>query len=122
MRRNVIAPIIGTILAVGALGFGGYALYQVGYQNGLAETASEVVVRGPHFFPPFGFFFGFIFLLLLFGFISRLFFWGRWRGGWYGPRDWDHEDGYPMERRLHDWHEREHDTQRRYRSDEPDTT
>ncbi|HEX6301112.1 MAG TPA: hypothetical protein VF148_11660 [Acidimicrobiia bacterium] len=67
-----------------------YALYQVGYQNGLAETASEVAIRGPHFFPPFGFFFGLffgfrflLFLLFLFGFISRLFFWGRWRGGWY---------------------------------------
>lgn len=120
MRRNIIAPIIGTILTLGVLGVGGYALYQTGYQNGLAETASEVVVRGPHFYPPFGFFFGFIFLLFLFGFISRLFSWGRWRGGGYGPRD--HGEGSPMEKRLDDWHERAHKTQRKYRSDEPDTT
>lgn len=58
MRRNIIVPILGTIVLLAALGFGGYALYQAGYQNGLAETASEVVVRGPRFFPPFRLFFG----------------------------------------------------------------
>lgn len=123
MRRNIIGPIIGTVLALGGLGVGGYALYQAGYQNGLAETASEVVVRGPHFFyPPFGIFFGFIFLLFLFGFISRLFFWGRWRRGWYGPMPWNDREGSPTERRLEEWHERAHESSgRRYRGDEQDT-
>jgi hypothetical protein len=74
-----------------------------------------------HFFPPFGFFFGFIFLLFLFGFISRMFFWGRWRGGWYGPRQWDNGDTSPMERRLHDWHERAHEGDHPSTADNPDS-
>jgi len=122
MRRNIVGPIVGTILTLGLLGVAGFGIYQAGYQNGLAETASEVVIRGPRFYPPFGFFFGFIFLLFLFGFISRLFFWGRWRGGWSGPRSWDGQDGSPMEQRLHEWHDRAHHGERKYRSDSPDST
>lgn len=119
MRRNVIA-ILGTIVVLAGLALGGYALYQAGYQNGLAETASEVVVRGPRFFAPFGLFFGFIFFLFLFGFAGRL-FWGGWRRGPYrGP--WSELEDSPMERRFSEWHERAHEPGRRHQSDDPDPT
>lgn len=116
MRRNVIFPILGTIALVAVMAVGGYALYQAGYQNGLTETASEVVVRGPRFFAPFGLFFGFIFFIFLFGFIGRM-LWG-WRGPYRGP--WNYEDRSPDDRRLDEWHERAHESGRRYRSNEPD--
>ena len=52
-----------------------------------------------------GLFFGFLFLLFLFSFISKLFFFRRWR---HRSREWSNGEGSPMERRLHDWHERQH--------------
>lgn len=105
MRRNPWVAALGTVLLVAASSIGGYFLYQAGYQNGLTETASEVVVQTRPFYPVFPFFFGFIFLFFLFGFIGRMFWWRSWRSG-YGP--WEHGETSPMERRLSDWHERAH--------------
>jgi hypothetical protein len=129
MRPSTIGSIVGTVLTLGFLGAAGYAVYQIGYQNGLAGTATEVVVRegphwagGPHFFfPPFGIFFGFLFLILFFGLISRMFFWGGWRRGWNGPGRWDDESRSPMEQRLQSWHEKAHQDDRPGEN-RPDTT
>ena len=121
MRRGIIAPIFGTILLLGGLGAAGWAVYQAGYRSGITETATEVVVHQPGF-GGFGIFFGVLFLFFLFGLVSKLFFWGRWRGGYSGHGKWASPEGSPMEQRLHEWHERQHDTGRRYRSDESDTT
>lgn len=121
MRRSVVGSVLATVLVLTGLGAVGYAVYQAGYQQGLAENAAEVVVRGgPFFFP--GLFFGLIFLLFLFGFAGRMFFWTRWRGGYHGPRAWDHEPGSPMEKRLQEWHRQAHEGRPRDRSDRDDTT
>ncbi|MFZ0014905.1 MAG: hypothetical protein WAL25_12420 [Acidimicrobiia bacterium] len=109
------AALLGVLVA-GGLGVAGYGLYHAGYSNGLAQTASEVVVRGgPPFYPGFGIFFGFIFLLFLFGFVGRMFMWGRG-----GPRGWR---GDGVEERLEDWHRAAHsgDRTRGYRGDPDDT-
>jgi hypothetical protein len=109
--------LLGVLIAAG-LGFAGYGLYRAGYSNGLAQTASEIVVReGPPFYPGFGIFFGFIFLFFLFGIVGRIFMWGRWRGGPH--REWRDEG---VEARLEDWHRSAHtsDRSRVYRSDPDD--
>lgn len=118
MRRG-IAPIFGTILLLGGLGAAGWVVYQSGYRSGLAETASEVIIQQPGF-GGFGFFFGILFLFFFISFVGKLFFWRRWRGGHPGSAKWG-DEGSPMEQRLHDWHERQHGTGRRYRS-ESDTS
>ena len=104
MRRSVIGPILGTLVLLGGVGVGGWAVYQAGYRSGLAESATEVIVHQPGF-SGIGLFFGFLFLLFLFSMVSKLFFFRRWRRGTIGP---NHGEGSPMERRLHDWHERQH--------------
>lgn len=101
MRRSVIGPIFGTLVLLGGLGVGGWAVYQAGYRSGLAESATEVIVHQPGF-SGFGIFFGFLFLLFMFSIISKMFFWRRWR------RHSVDGEGSPMERRLHDWHDRQH--------------
>lgn len=120
MRGRAIGAVFGTLILAGLLGLAGWSVYQAGYRQGLVENASEVVMPGYGFFPGFGIFFGFLFLFLLFGFISRIFFWRRWRGG---PHRWKHgpgEEGSPMDQRLAEWHDKAHGGQgtRRYRSDE----
>lgn len=121
MRRSVIAPLIGTIVLVGGLGAAGWAVYQAGYRSGLAENASQVIVNQPGF-GGFGLFLALIFLFFLFSFVGKMFFWRRWRGGHHGRKGWDAGEGSPMESRLHEWHERQHTTERRYRSDEPESS
>lgn len=111
MRRSVIGPILGTLLLFGGLGAAGWSVYQAGYRSGLAETATEVIVNQPGF-SGFGLFFGFLFLLFLFSMVSKLFFFRRWRRG----AAWNHGEGSPMERRLHDWHEKQHHSQDEPRS------
>lgn len=121
MRRSAWGAFVVTILALAGLGIGAYSLYQAGYNQGLLETATDVVVPAYGFYPPFGLFFGLIFLFVLFGVIGRFFFGRPWRGGpphW--ARGWDGE-GSPMEKRLSDWHEKAHSPGRTYRSDD-DTT
>lgn len=124
MRGRAIGAAFGTLILAGLLGLAGWSVYQAGYRQGLVENASEVIVPG-YGFPGFGIFFGFLFLFLLFGFISRIFFWRRWRGGPYSAH-WKHrpgEEASPMEQRLAEWHHRAHGEHgepggRRYRSDE----
>jgi hypothetical protein len=108
----------------------GFGVYQIGYQQGLVETGSEIVVNTPArgFYPGywgnggfgvFGLFFKVLFLFLIFGLIARLFFWRRhWGGGPYWGRDWHEGHESPMEHRLADWHRRAHD---QGPSDHPDT-
>lgn len=122
MRGRAIGAAFGTLILAGLLGLAGWSVYQAGYRQGLVENASEVIVPGYGLFPGFGIFFGFLFLFLLFGFISRILFWRRWRGGPYRSH-WKHglaEEGSPMEQRLTEWHDKAHGGQRnrRYRSDE----
>lgn len=121
MRRNPWVAGLGILLVAAALGIGGYFLYQAGFQSGLEETASEVVVQTRPFYPVFPFF-GFIFLFFLFMFLGRLFFWRSWRRG-YGPGSWSDHDRSPMEHRLSAWHEKAHSSGegRSYRSDTGDT-
>lgn len=124
MRRNVIGAVVITILVLGALGALGFGLYQVGYQNGLIETGTEIVVNkvGPALHPGnwgpgwgvggfgfFGIFLKILFFLLIFGLIARLFFGPRrWGPGPYWGRGWDQGHEHPMEQRLTDWHEKAH--------------
>jgi hypothetical protein len=119
MRRNVIGAVLLTVLTVGALGAVGYGLYQLGFQQGLVETGTEVVVSNPNVYPGFwgpgfwgfgffGIFFKLLFVFLIIGLIGRFFF-GRRRWG-YGPpwgNDW-HEGQSPAEQRMQEWHERAH--------------
>jgi hypothetical protein len=121
MRRAWGAFVVA-ILALAALGIGGYSVYQAGYRQGLLENAADIAVPAWGFYPPFGLFFGFIFLLFLFGFISRMFFWRGWRGGHDRHREWSHEHESPMEKRLAEWHQKAHEPGRVYRSDPSDTT
>ncbi len=122
MRGRAIGAVFGALLFAGLIGLAGWSVYQAGYRQGLVENASEVVVPAYGFFPGFGIFFGFLFLFLLFGFISRLFFWRFGRGGTHRvhSRDWAGGEGSPMEQKLAAWHERAHDepSARRYRSDD----
>ena len=97
MRRNVIGTVLITLLIVGALGAIS-SVCQMGYQRGLVETGTEVVVNtgrgcqswwgwGFGGFGFFGLFFKVLFFFLLIGLIARLFF-GPRRWGPYWGRDW----------------------------------
>ncbi len=122
MRSRALGAILGAIVLVGLVGLAGWGVFQAGYRQGLLENAAEVVVPTYGFFPGFGIFFGFLFIFLLFGLISRVFFWRRWRGSQAGHwgKGWANGEGSPMERRLTEWHDQAHGGQggRRYRSDE----
>lgn len=122
MRGRAFGAVFGSLLLAGLLGLAGWSVYQAGYREGLVENAGEVVVRGYGYFPGFGIFFGLLFLFLIFGLISRVFFWRTWRGGPHRlhSKDWSGVEGSPMERRLSEWHEKAHEDHggRRYRSDE----
>ncbi len=114
MRRSVWGSLFLAILALGALVAAGFGVYQLGYDQGLVDNGAEVVRTYPGWvgFGLFGLFFKLLFLFLIIGFISKIFFRRRWRrdpdhphpgpGGWYpGP-------GKGMEHRLADWHDRAH--------------
>jgi hypothetical protein len=125
MRRNVIGAVLLTVLVLGALGAAAFGVYQIGYQQGLVETGTEVVVNTPGFHPGywgpgfwgfgfFGIFFKILFLFLIFGLIARLFFGRRHWGGGPGPywaKEWHEGHTSPMEQRLTDWHEKAHGAQ-----------
>jgi hypothetical protein len=121
MKRNVIGTILITLLVVGALGAIGFGLWQMGYQTGLVETGAEVVVNtargvGDWWVPGwgvgfgfFGFFFKILFVILLIGLISRLFFGPRrWGPGPYWGRGWHEGEQSPGDQHLTEWHERAH--------------
>lgn len=119
MRRSGWVGFLFALLALGGLGAGGYSLFQAGYRQGLLENATDIVVPAWGFYPPFGLFFGLIFLFFLFGTIGRFFYGrGHWRGG---PHAWGHyRDGeqHPMETQLREWHDKAHASEgRTYRSD-----
>lgn len=109
---------------------GGYAVYRMGFTQGaIATDAGDLAIsdwvdrplvgHGYHY--PFGYgifsmgrlFFGFFFLMLVFGLFRRIIFgprWARWGYGW-GPRPgkWGHKygpRGYcgPHGHRGHRWH------------------
>jgi hypothetical protein len=120
MRRNVIGAVLLTILVLGALGAAAFGVYQLGFNQGLVETGTEVVVHspGPGFYAGhwgfggfwgFGLFFKFLFLFLFIGLIARLFFGRRhWGPGPYWAKDWHEDHTSPMEQRLANWHEKAH--------------
>jgi hypothetical protein len=122
MRRNVLGAVLLTILVLGALGAAGFGLYQIGYQQGLVQTGTEVVVNtpGPGFHPGywgpgfwgfgfFGIFFKILFFFLIFGLIARLFFGPRhWGPGPYWRKGWQEGHESPMEQRLTEWHHNAH--------------
>src|SRR3990172_5651805 len=123
MRRNVIGAVLMTILVLGALGAAAFGVYQIGYNQGLVETGTEVVVPspGPGYYPGhwgfggfwgFGLFFRFLFLFLIIGLIARLFFGRRhWGPGPSWSKDWHEGHAPPMEQRLAEWHEKAHSEQ-----------
>lgn len=112
MRRSAVGSVIGFILLLALLGFGGWAVWNAGYQQGVieaAETTTDVVVRGPYYPGFFGFgFFGIFLAFLLFALIAKAFFGRRyWR---YGPGKWSGHDEYRgrMEEKMTEWHDEEH--------------
>ncbi len=121
MKRNVIGTILITLLVVGALGAIGFGLFQMGYQQGLVETGTEVVTdtaRGiGHWWGPgwgvgfgfFGLFFKILFVILIIGLISRLFFAPRrWGPGPYWGRGWHEGEHSPIDQHLAEWHDKAH--------------
>jgi hypothetical protein len=106
MRLAAIVILIAVVASIG------YGVWDAGYDRGLidaADSTTEIVVteryRGGFF--PFGAIFGFFFLFLFLGFLSRIAFGGRrWgcrpRGS--GP------DGYKshMDERMSRWHDQAH--------------
>jgi hypothetical protein len=113
-----------TVLVLGALGAVGYGVYQIGFEQGLAQSGAEVIVNPPGtvVYPGlhpgiwgFGFvgiFFKILFFVLIFGLIARIFF-GRRRWGWgpgpYRGRPGWHHDHSPMEDHLGEWHRQAHE-------------
>lgn len=119
MRTRLFGGILATILLLGALGAIGYSIFQTGYQQGLVENADVVTpAAGVVYYPGwwglglFGILFKVLFLFLIIGFVSRLFFWRRrWGGprrfsdaGWTGP----HHEG-PMGSKFAEWHQKMHE-------------
>ncbi len=125
MRTRLFGGILATILLLGALGAIGYSVFQTGYQQGLVENAAVVApAAGVVYYPGwwgfgvFSIFFKVLFLFLIIGFVSRLFFWRR---RWDGPRRWSeaewqgprHEFGHPMGSRFAEWHQKMHEAEPR---------
>jgi hypothetical protein len=128
MRTRLFGGILATVLLLGALGAIGYSIFQTGYEQGLVENADLVApAAGVVYYPGwwgfgvFGIFFKVLFLLLIIGFVSRLFFWRR---GWTGPRRgvgpyrWTSEGSthsdqfhHPMGSRFAEWHQQMHDAE-----------
>lgn len=128
MRMRAFGAIVLTILVLGGLGAIGYEIFQNGYQQGLVENAEVLApAAGVVYYPGwygfgfFGLFFKLLFLFLIIGFFSRMFFWrrrwgshARWAGrDWSGP---EHGHESPMGHKFSEWHEHQHSREKR-----PDT-
>ena len=104
-----IAVIVLLIAVVGSIGYG---IWDAGYDQGLidaADSTTEIVLRDGNrggFFP-FGAIFGFFFLFLFFGFISKMAFgWRRWGGHYKGSGPGGHRG--QMQERMSRWHDEAH--------------
>lgn len=108
---SIVIRIVGFLLLLALLAGGAYAVYNLGYGRGLAESPAMLEAmqeeggmpmpyygyRAPAFYPWFGFGFfpfggicgGLFFLLLFFGLMRMVFFPRRW--GWHGRHGhWRH--------------------------------
>ena len=106
------------LLLVGAVGV---VAYNAGISTGAAEAAiaeGATVVYQTSSWSPFGLLFGFFFLVLIVGFVSKAIFRPRMPygpGAWggrhrAGHRDWDHEDvPEPFRPMLEKWHQQAHE-------------
>ena len=118
MRRFGFIGFLVLALLVGAVGV---VAYNAGISTGAADAAiaeGATVVYQPSGWPPLGLFFGFFFLLLMVGFVSKAIFRPRMPhgpGGWGGRhwaahRDLDHDDvPEPFRSMLQKWHQRAHE-------------
>ena len=105
-----VRVLISFVLLAIILG-GGYAVYRLGFAQGaVAAESGEMIFDNwsahpmmersfyPHarsFYPRGNMFVGFIFILLLFGFIRRMIFGPRWARWGYGPHGFHGHPHYP---------------------------
>ena len=117
MRRFGFIGFLVLALLVGAVGV---VAYNAGISTGAAEAAiaeGATVVYQPSSWSPFGLLFGFFFLVLMVGFVSKAIFRPRMPygpGAWGGRHraghsDWAHEDvPGPFRPMLEKWHQQAH--------------
>ena len=112
MNRRVVSMVLAGVLAIAAVAVVGVYEYRAGVARGVEMSGRLPAATGwsgapyPYYgtwhFHPFGFVFPLLFLLLIFGFARRMFWWGRWGapgyGRWGGPNS------------LDDWHRKAHES------------
>jgi hypothetical protein len=114
MNRRLVSMILIAVVAVAAVAGIGIYEYRAGVAQGLAMSNRVPTGPGAVAYPypywhgyvhPFGFVFPLLFVILIFAFARRLFWWGRWRGP-EGPGYWrGGTDG-----RLDEWHRKAHES------------